>query len=109
MSLDVYIEAVRPTTVFEWNITHNLVEMAIAVSEDFYKAIWHPEDLGIETAEQLHNYLFDGLIELKANPEYYKKFNPENGWRGYDSLVRFVEHYLQACKDNPDGKITANG
>jgi hypothetical protein len=105
MSLDVYIEVVKPTTVFDANITHNLGTMASEVSEDFYKALWHPEDLGIETTEQLYNYLFDGLIELKRLPEHYKKFNPTNGWGTYEGLVEFIESYLDACKDNPNGKI----
>ena len=30
MSLDVYLTAVRPTTVYESNITHNLGKMAAA-------------------------------------------------------------------------------
>jgi hypothetical protein len=108
MSLDVYIKVVKPTIVFSSNITHNLNKMASEVDENFYKALWCPEELGIETTKQIYNYLFDGLIELKAHPEYYKQFNPPNGWGSYEGLVKFVEDYLEACKENLNGKITVS-
>ena len=105
MSLDVYIRATRKVDVFDANITHNLNKMAEAVSHEFYLAVWHPEDLEIETAKQLHNYLLDGLLELKKNPEYYQKFNSPNGWGMYENFVPWLEKYLEACKENPDGEI----
>lgn len=105
MSLNVYITAVRPTTVFDANITHNLNKMAMAVSTDFYKAVWHPEDLDIEYTYQLENYLLDGLTKLKSNPDYYKTFEPKNKWGTYDGFIGWLEKYLEACQLNPDGKI----
>lgn len=108
MSLDVYIRAVRKIEVFDANITHNLNNMAEAVSHEFYLAVWHPEDLGIEVAEQLINYLSNGLQELKSKPEYYQKFNSPNGWGMYENFVPWLENYLEACKENPDGEISVS-
>lgn len=104
MSLDVYIKAVREVEVFDANITHNLGKMALEVSDEFYKAVWHPEELGITNATQLYNYLYDGLVELKSKPEYYRQFeNPV--WGQYDNFIPWLEKYLKACEENPDGLI----
>lgn len=81
--------------VFTKNITHNLGVMAKEAG--LYKALWRPEDLDVYYAEDLIDTLTDGLQQLKAQPEYYKQFNPENGWGNYEGLVEFVEEYLKWC------------
>ena len=103
MSLDVYLEAVRPTTVFDYNITHNLGKMAEEAG--IYQAMWRPEEIGITKAGQLIPLLETGLTMLNADPDRFKQFNPENGWGSYDGLVRFAEKYLEACKENPDATV----
>lgn len=103
MSLDVYLEAVRPTTVFEYNITHNLGAMASEAG--IYKHLWRPEELGITKAQELIAPLSEGLELLKREPERFKKFNPENGWGDYDGLVNFVTDYLAACRENPTATV----
>jgi hypothetical protein len=42
MSLDVYLTAVRKTTIYSSNITHNLGAMAQAAG--IYQACWRHED-----------------------------------------------------------------
>lgn len=103
MSLDVYLNAVRPTTIFTRNITHNLNRMAEAAG--IYKHIWRPEELNIKTAGELIEPLTAGLARLKANPAYFSQFNPANGWGNYDILVDFVDTYLDACIADPDATI----
>lgn len=103
MSLDVYLTANRPITVFEYNITHNLNVMADQAG--IYKYLWRPEEVGITHANQLIEPLKNGLELLKKDPERFKEFNPGNGWGDYDALVKFVELYLEACIYNPDAKI----
>ena len=90
-------------TIYEGNITHNLGQMAGAA--ELYMPLWRPEEIGIETAGQLVEPLEKGLAELRADPDKYKPFNPENGWGHYELLVRFVDDYLQACKENPEAKV----
>lgn len=92
--------------VYHGNITHNLNEMAGRAN--IYMPLWRPEEIGIRTAQQLIEPLTNGLRELKENPEFYKKFNPKNGWGTYETLIEFVEEYLEACKKYPQGKIDAN-
>ena len=104
MSLDITLTAVRPTTVFKQNITHNLTEMADKAG--VYKCLWHPEELEIKLAGEMIPLLSSGLEKLVSNPEYYKTFNPPNGWGSYDGLVKAVTEYLNACKENPDAEIS---
>jgi len=103
MSLDVWLEKVMPTQVYEANITHNLGEMADKAG--IYKALWRPEEIGITTAKQLIEPLEAGLKQLKDKPEYFRQFNSPNGWGMYDNFVPFVESYLNACKEYPDATL----
>lgn len=105
MSLDVHLTAVRPTEVYCRNITHNLGKMAMEA--DIYMALWRPEEIGIEKAEQLISPLTEGLAKLKADPEHYKQFDSPFGWGRYENFVPFVEDYLAACKENPDAEVRA--
>ena len=91
---------------FDWNITHNLSEMAEAAG--IYEHLWTPEEIGITEAIQLIKPLREGLQKLKADPEKYKKYNPDNGWGTYEGLVTFVEKYLAACMAHPDAEVSAH-
>jgi hypothetical protein len=103
MSLDVYLTAVRPCSVYDANITHNLNTMADAAG--LYEFLWHPEKVGIVYAKDLIDPLKQGLERLVSEPEKYRAFNPENGWGSYDGLVKFVRRYLDACCENPDAEV----
>ena len=97
------IEESETKTVYKDNITHNLGKMARMAG--IYLCLWRPEELGIDTASFLIEGLERGLKKLKSNPDYFKSFNPKNGWGDYDGLVTFVENYLNACKKFPDAEI----
>ena len=103
MSLDVYLEAVRPTEVYWANITHNLGRMAEAAG--IYKHLWRPEEIGITTANQLIEPLTTGLALLESDPPRFRQYNAENGWGTYEHFVPFVRKYLAACIENPDATI----
>ena len=116
MSLDVYLmrnkwvsydEGKTHTTesdeVYWANITHNLGEMASEAG--IYEALWRPEEIGKTKAGEIIELLKSGLSDLKSRPEYFKKFNPPNGWGTYEGLVSFVEKYLEACIEYPDAII----
>jgi hypothetical protein len=109
--------------VYGANITHNLNKMAIEAG--LYEALWRPyqliggynipeDDDDAEYAFERENkilakdiisHLEKGLKELKERPEYYKKFNPSNGWGSYEGLVKFTENYLEACREYPETEI----
>jgi hypothetical protein len=106
MGLDVVLKAVRPTAVYENNITHNLNRLAEAVG--LYYPLWRPEEINIKQASQLIPFLEAGLYLLKTPTRSadWQKFEPPNGWGSAVSLVNFTESYLQACRDNPDAEIS---
>jgi hypothetical protein len=103
MSLDVYLTATVPTTVFSANITHNLNSMAEAAG--IYEYLWRPDELGITKAGELIAPLEKGLRKMKRNPKRYKLFNSPNGWGTYDDFVPWIEEYLAACKQYPQAEI----
>ena len=115
MSLDVDLMVVQPTSVFTQNITHNLGKMAAEVKYglewtgdgelSLYEVLWRPEERGFTFARDIADLLDIGWNILLSDPEYFKKFNPENGWGSYDGLCDFVYKYRNACWDNPDAQL----
>ena len=106
MSLDVYLTELRPTTVFECNITHNLNSMAEAAG--IYKHLWRPDEIGITKAGELIEPLRKGLELLLAKPDHFRAFNPANGWGNYEGLVDCVRSYLTACEVNPNAAVSVS-
>lgn len=103
MSLDVYLEAVRPSEVYWANITHNLGKMAAEAG--IYQHLWRPEEIGITKAGQLIEPLRNAVALLKADPARFEQHNSPNGWGMYEHFVPFVEQYLAACVENPDATV----
>lgn len=103
MSLDVYLKEVRPTTVYTANITHNLNRMVGEAG--IYRHLWRPDELGITTARELIEPLRAGLARLRADPDRFRKHNPENGWGSYDCLCQFGAEYLVECEKHPDATV----
>jgi len=89
--------------VFDANITHNLSKMAKAAG--IYEACWRPEEIKATKASDIIPILEKGLKDMKARPEYFKKFDSENGWGTYEDFLLWVELYLIACKEYPDANI----
>ena len=89
--------------LYHRNITHNLNTMADKAG--IYNELWRPDEIGISVAKDLIEPLREGLHRLKSDPEYYQQFNPENGWGSYDTLIRFVSDYLDACYMYKDAKV----
>jgi len=99
----VVAEAPEENHVHCANITHNLGEMARQAS--LYYPLWRPGEIGISTAAGLIDPLRRGLGLLKARPDHFKEYNPENGWGTYEGLVRFTEEYLAACEEYPQARV----
>lgn len=92
--------------VFSTNITHNLGRMA--KEADIYKCLWRPQENSYVLAEDIINLVELGLNKLKENPEYYSKFDSDNGWGTYLHFVPWVEKVLDACKEYPEAIIKVN-
>jgi hypothetical protein len=134
MSLDVYLYRIKYASydmvnfheekeqLYTANITHNLNVMAEQAG--IYKALWRPyqlhkdyvhsedynkemafEDLITIIATDIIDIIEQGLDLLKNRPDYFSKFNAENGWGKYVNFVPFVEKYLEALKQYPDSLV----
>ena len=91
------------TEVWHGNITHNLNIMA--GQADLYQYLWRPDEIGVTEARELIDPLREGLLRLIKRPDYFKQWNPENGWGDYEGLVQFVRDYLEACECWPEAKV----
>ena len=75
------------------------------IPESDHNAEWEFEDNTITKASEIIPIIEKGLEDLKARPEYFKKFNSPNGWGMYEHFVPFVEKYLEACKEYPESIV----
>ena len=103
MSLDISLIETSPHEVYSANITHNLTSMADALN--IYQYLWRPENCGVYFAYELIDVLNRAIVELRNNPEKYKKFDSPNGWGIYDDFLPWLEDLAQACKKHPEAKI----
>lgn len=109
MSLDVNLLVTQPVSVYDDNITHNLGKMArhvhVGSGLTLYDVMWRPDEHNMIFAHQISEYLDVAFNVLLSEPEFFKTFNPENGWGTYDGLVNFVYAYRNACWDTPDAEL----
>lgn len=112
MSLDIHLTELRPVSVFDSNITHNLGKMAAQVQIDWqgvsctlYDILWHADEHGFQQAHEIAELLDFGWNELLSDPKLYGLYNPPNGWGTYDTLCNFVYNYRNACWDHPQASI----
>lgn len=98
MSLDFHLEVVRPTSVYDANITHNLGGMAREAG--IYEALWESEKF--KTAAELVPIIRKGIAEMENDPERFKVHDAGNGWGTYDQFLPWLRNVLIACVENPD-------
>lgn len=103
MSLDVSLIAVRPTCVYDRNITHNLSRMADEAG--IYRHVWRPDKAGVNTAGDLIEVLRSGIALMESDPQRFRKFDDPGGWGTYDQFLPWVRDYLSACEENPDATV----
>ncbi len=83
--------------VYSGKIEFNLIKTAKKAG---FWYLWGHRESKIIYAVELVQSLTDGLVLLKSN----QKFNLSN--KDYNRLVKFVEEYLQACREYPDAIIS---
>ena len=109
MSLDVNLWVTKPVCIYTRNITHNLGSMAANVKLSngltLYQVLWRPDEHELVLASDIAELLDEAWNVLLSAPEYYRQFNPHNGWGNYDNLCNFVYNYRNACWQEPAAKI----
>lgn len=109
----IRIGAVESSTrrVFEYNLTHNLCEMAKQVSigdHTLYQYLWRPDEIGVVLAKQMIDPLTLAVDVLRRDRSKLEGFNPPNGWGNFEHLLEGVELYLSASINNPETVIEAS-
>lgn len=100
-------EEVETNEFWHGNITHNLAKMADQIcncdeSYSLCELLWRDEPISEGTYTYITS-LVDCLGELTKDPEFFKQFNPSNGWGTYEQLVEFVRSFIHALIDMPPG------
>lgn len=106
MSLDLSLRCkCCGNAVFDSNITHNLNTMAGKAG--LYEVLWRPDENGFPTAGLAIPTLRAGIKKLEEQPDYFRQFNPGNGWGDYEGLLNFAKEFLAACAEHPEATIHA--
>ena len=108
MSLDIWLSisvdagGKEPTiiTLFDANITHNLVPMWVKTG--VYDALYNSAD---KQASEILEVLKLGYADMKARPEEYSKLNASNGWGKYEEALPWLKEFLDACEKYPRSVI----
>lgn len=90
------IKAEAQTIVHSSNYTSNICEMLEACVSNLQKEklvnCWYShwtECVCDDFSDEGKNIKLM-IKELKANPEIYKKYNPENGWGSYETVIEWL-------------------
>ena len=106
MGLDIILSEVKEVDVFSRGITHNLCPMAEEAG--IYKHLWLPGELGVKQAKELIEPLEKARALLLSDRKRFEAFNAKNGWGTYDDFMLFIQDVLDACRDNPYAKVSAD-
>ena len=61
----------------------------------------------IDTKEMV-KILTKGIYIMISKRKSLLRYEPENGWGSYDSFLKFLIEYKEACEDNPGCVIEAS-
>lgn len=100
MSLDISLNAIRETEVFDANYTHNVTPMWRKAG--CYDALYKSEGL---CARAVLPALRAAVEAMRADPAGYRALEPANKWGTYETALPWLEEVLAAFEANPDGVI----
>jgi hypothetical protein len=89
--------------LFHGHITHNLAEMANHLK--IYECLWRPDENNLKYAKEIIPILEHGLDKLKTSSQYYKQYEPSNGWGTIVKFIKFIDDVLFHCKEYPNAEI----
>ena len=105
MSLDITL--IREINVGDFNITHNLVQMAMNVPikhssfTNLYELLWCWEKHGINV-DNLLELLPQAISYMVLNRARLEELNPENWWWSYEWLLQVCSELLSTCQELED-------
>ena len=99
MSYDFIIKASEDTHErYERNVTYNN-------STILKRAGFHPSVLNGINVYRLIPVVNNCITLMEDNLEYFKQFDPDNGWGGYDDVLNFFHEVRNYMVDAPDAYI----
>ena len=98
--MSLTINLAKKEYLLNLNITHNLG--AMWQEAGIYDALYN--SAGMQASEVLP-VLVNGLSDMIANPEKYKKLNSPNGWGLYENAVPWLAELIKGFNENPDAII----
>lgn len=104
MSADIYIESDNCCAAHDHNITHNLAPMFRAAGVDWHDYYEHDGNGGRTAAEMLPEVVL-AYWRLSDDPDYYRQFNPPNGWGDLECAVEFLRRLTLDLAKHPDGIV----
>jgi len=117
MSWDIYVLDDKPTevecdqcgnkkmeylSIWDDNITYNLSAMARECG--LWHVMFNPEIAGMKIGRLLPQ-LETAINQLENDPDFYKDFNPKNGWGTYEDLLKTAKEFLEIVKEYPETTI----
>jgi membrane carboxypeptidase/penicillin-binding protein PbpC len=70
-----------------------------------YEVMWRADEYKITHAKHMIYALEEGIKILEDDPEYFRKFEPENGWGNYEGLLGVAKQLLELCVANPEATV----
>lgn len=99
MSLGIYLDCpCCGSKAWEASPTYNLGPMWREAGCDMGE--WEGK-----TGEEVGPMLKAAIEAMRADPERFKRLNPENGWGDYDGLLDVFETFAAAVTQHPKFKI----
>ena len=102
MSLDISLLAGKSSEsrVYSDNYTGNVCPMwnKAGVCDTLYTSSG-------KKASEITEVIRKGITAMKADPDEYKKLNPDNGWGNYEGALKFLEDLLRNLEEWPDSTI----
>ena len=80
--------------------THNCNNMVRAAG-----FVEWPYEVDGMTSREFCEKLDAALQALRANPAWFRRMNPENGWGDYDGLVRILDRVLDSFDRFPSATV----
>lgn len=62
-------------------------------------------ELDGKMAEDAIWYLEKGIFNMTNEPEHFKAMNPKNGWGDYNGALKYLEKFLEICREHPLTKV----
>jgi len=91
MSYDISVIKVVHSSNYTYNICEMFNQALNQLQTEKLLPKYYTDWTDVFMFKDNNNELTLLIKELKSKPEYYKKYNPENGWGDYTTALEWIE------------------